>query len=121
MEGQGKQMKNLWIKETRVNKTKGYQFGSSEWVETSADNLSTLFKQLQCEYGRCISRMYTDGNGHTTQYGWVFLKRARYEDTREVYLQETWVSVSLCKPKRIPEQIYPESPWEGQDANRPNR
>ena len=53
-------------------------------------SMSDLYKLGLREYGRCISKCYVDDSVHI---GYVFQKRAKYEDTDETYLQETWLSV----------------------------
>ena len=82
----------LKIQETWVNKTEGYSYGKSDWYEPFTDDLGELFKSLQREYGRCISKVYNDNiDGTSYPIGWVFEKRANYDDTNETYLQNTWV------------------------------
>lgn len=106
-------MSNLWASETRVNATKGYQYGDESWSETNCETTGQLFRLCRSEFGRCTSKVYIDKkDGRTVQQGWVFVKLAEYEDTKEKYLQETWVSVSRHEPKRVPAAVYPISPWE---------
>lgn len=51
-----------------------------------------VYKTALKEYGRCISKIYVDcKDGITKHIGWVFQKRAKYEDNNNTYLQETWV------------------------------
>jgi hypothetical protein len=66
--------------------------------ESRFDTLGALYKFAQKEYGRCVSRVYVDRAGHSVPIGWVFLKRAQYEEyqyrmPRNTYLQEAWVTV----------------------------
>lgn len=76
----------MFIHETYINATKGYQFGDSGWYEPYTDSAGKLFRSLQREYGRCT--------------GWVFSKRMRYDDARgnnpdrDYYTHEVWVSVA---------------------------
>ena len=90
-------MSNLFISESHVNRTKGYLYSDIEPYETWADidQLGDLYHSLQKDYGRCISSMYIDHSDRvkTQKIGWVFLRRAQYEDTKETYLQETWITV----------------------------
>jgi hypothetical protein len=83
------------IRETYVNVTKGYRYGETEWYEPYTENIGRLFKSLQKEYGRCISKIYIDGYGGQVvgSCGWVFQKKIQYEDCKEFYVQETWVEV----------------------------
>lgn len=107
-------------RETYVNKTEGSIFGESDWEEAWTDDRGRLFRALQEEYGRCVSRMYVDRKTpakpqtaffglavpladqveqartwETVPIGWVFEKRMAYEDSPSAYyLREVWVEVS---------------------------
>ena len=88
----------LQIKEDWVNATKGYRCGDSGWYEPDqCQSTGRLFRALQREYGRCVSRVYVDGpDGQSWPQGWVFQKRRAYEDARgpnDTYLAETWVTM----------------------------
>ena len=50
-----------------------------------------LFRRLSREFGRCSSKVYV---GEGTPVGWVFEKKALYDDTRETYIMETWVTIT---------------------------
>jgi hypothetical protein len=84
----------MFIMETSVNASEGYTFGDHvENIEnTVLDGMTRgeMFKWLQRENGRCISKVYV-GDGQAC--GWVFVKRDRYEDTGEVYLRECWITL----------------------------
>jgi hypothetical protein len=89
----------LEIRETFVNETKGYQFGNSAWYEPYTDNRGRLFRSLQREYGRCVSKVRNEAQGDKA-VGWVFQKRMEYEDARQswrkedrTYVREVWVEV----------------------------
>lgn len=90
---------NIWIEETFINKDKGYRFGDSGVYESFTDDKGKLFKSLQKEYGRCVSRVYVDQKeGPPKQIGWVFEKKMQYEDARNnkpesFYMREVWVSL----------------------------
>lgn len=86
---------NLHISETMVNVTAGYRFGPDEHeiTETFTDDPGELYRALQREYGRCTGKVYVDTADGTKRVGWVFLKRAEYEDSSETFLQETWVTL----------------------------
>lgn len=102
-----------WTQETYINATEGYRYGGTDIYETRFDSLGDLYRFVQKEFGRCISRMYIDvkpgaavleanrvwpvKNG-VQQVGWVFQGRARYEDSKDTYLKETWVHVYAQKP-----------------------
>jgi len=93
-------MNNLWINETWINATeKNICCGDSDPYETFTDNTRILFKSLQKEYGKCISKMYIDKkDGPTIQAGWVFEKLQKYDDCNEKYLAQTWVTVYKSEP-----------------------
>lgn len=88
------------IKETYVNKDpqdsdKDRIYGETEWYEPFTDDIGMLYRSLLKEYGRCTGKVYQDGqDGKPFQCGWVFLKRAQYQDCNETYLQETWITVA---------------------------
>ncbi len=78
-----------------------YIIGESEWYEPFTSDRGRLFRSLQKEYGRCVSKQYCDdkaGRTHTT--GWVFERREQYEDTgrygrpAQYYTREVWVSIA---------------------------
>ena len=85
---------NIWVRETFINETKGYRFGDGDWYETYTDDRGRLFRDMQKEYGRCVSKMYIDiENSPPRQVGWVFSKKMQYEDTKEFYVREVWVEI----------------------------
>lgn len=106
----------LYIRETYINETKGYQFGDANWFEAWTDDLGKLFKSLQKEYGRCVSKMYRDREGKPPlQVGWVFQKTMEYEDNfrrgkRDTYTREVWVEVSSVEPVKSWEYSTPPCP-----------
>jgi hypothetical protein len=102
--------KKLWIKETWVSveesendegddTTKRYGNGNSDIYETMHETPGELFKALQKEHGKCISKVYQDREAGSIQIGWVFEKKAVYSDTKTPYKQETWVEVHDKKPE----------------------
>ncbi len=93
----------LYVQEEYVNQTENCIHGSTDVYETYHTTRGDLFRAMQKEYGRCQSTMYV-GDGQPV--GWVFLKRVRYTDTDETYLQETWVSVHTRPPTRTIEYHY---------------
>ena len=84
---------NLYVQETFVNATEGHRIGESDVYETFTDNTGELYRAMQREYGRCISKVYIDAEGGPKAIGWVFQGRDKYEDTGEVYLREVWVTL----------------------------
>lgn len=110
----------LWVSESFVNATENSRFGDSEPYETDATTRGELFRQLQAEYGRCISRLYVDrsdyyGRSSVSAVGWVFQSRQVYADARpdhytpagrpvyaerDHYTREVWVTV-LTAPDTV--------------------
>jgi len=82
----------LLISEVYINATKNVRFGESPVFESFTDDAGKLFKALQKEYGRCTSKVYVDTKEGTKTIGWVFQGRQRYEDSKEIYLREVWVT-----------------------------
>lgn len=89
----------LWVRESFVNETEGYRFGDSDTYETYTDDLGRLFKDMQREYGRCISKSYVDAEGGPRQVGWVFEKWMQYEDAPDYYTRSVWVEVFTVPPQ----------------------
>lgn len=104
--------KHLWARETFVDRTKNAMFGESDAYETFATSPGDLYRAMRKEYGRCISKQYTDLNdGQTRVSGWVFLSRQKYEDARDnrpssYYLREVWVTV-LDGPDTVTRTQHP--------------
>lgn len=95
-------MEVMQIREQYLNATKGHWIGDSGWYEPYTDDRGELFRTLQKEYGRCVSKMYREyplfdgyppGQGHVTPVGWVFERTEKYTDTGEPYVREVWVEV----------------------------
>ena len=92
------------IRETFINQTGGYSFGHSDWYKPLTNDIGDLYRFLVKEFGRCISKMYIDRlqvNGRMAEIhcGWVFAKRMKYEDSKDTYLREVWVSVRNAETK----------------------
>lgn len=99
------------IEESRVNATEGYRFADETYsiegtVFEDMKTVGEVFGWLVREYGRCIGKVYFDSEtGPPKHVGWVFQKRDRYEDTREPYLLETWVTL-LAKDETVMTREY---------------
>jgi len=96
----------MLIKEEYINATENAEYGESEQYAPYTSNIGKLFKSLQKEFGRCISKVYIDNKEKSNAIGWVFQKRTRYEDTREIYLQETWVTLYEKEDKHTVKHYY---------------
>jgi hypothetical protein len=98
---------NLHIQETWINASEGYSTGSTDVYESYTDDKGELFRSLQNEYGRCISRVYIDSkNGQPQAVGWVFQKRQKYDDSNDTFLLETWVTVHKSQPVKTVSYNY---------------
>ncbi len=95
----------LYIRESYVNATKGYIIGDTEVYESCHDSVGEVYRGSMKLYGRCTSKMYIDTKKGVEHVGWVFVKRMKYEDCDETYLQETWVSVH-DKPDTVARTSY---------------
>lgn len=95
MEAKENTMANLFINEFWVNASENHGIGESGIYETWADEkeISALYQSLLKDFGKpkVMYKEYT--NGKDLRAGWVFTKREKYTDSKETYLQETWVSV----------------------------
>ena len=90
---------NIWCAENYINVTADSHYGNTDPYETCYESPGKLFKAVRKEYGRCISKIYIDTPEGKKSVGWVFVKRAKYDDSKETYLQETWVT--LYKSPRV--------------------
>lgn len=84
---------NLWVRETWIDAEERAGLGDSDLYETSYTETGELYRAMQREYGRCISKVYIDTEDGPRPIGWVFQGRVKYEDGDGSYLRETWVSV----------------------------
>lgn len=85
------------IKETWINATERYIIGNSDLPvdDSTIKTLSDLYRYGVKNYGRCVSKMYIDPNAR--HIGYVFEGIAHYEDTKEPYKRETWLSIEHYK------------------------
>ena len=98
-------MSNIFAQFEHVNADKGYRFGDDSVIETRFETKGELYKYCLSEYGRCVSKIYVDPDG-AKPIGWIFIKREKYTDCDETYLQETWVTVHIATPKKSIEYFY---------------
>ena len=87
-----------------VNETKGYLL-CDPIVEPLADTwlgedatMGEIYRASVKEYGRCTSKVYVDTDDGTQPVGWHFVKRVKYDDADEYYLQGAWVTVGEYVP-----------------------
>lgn len=92
----------MLIEETWVNKTENCQSGEADLYEPFTENTGELFRAFQKEYGRCVSKIYIDNPSgdpfNPIIVGWVFEKRQRYDDSKNTFLLETWITLHEKKP-----------------------
>ena len=93
-------MRAVKIQESHVNATERHGIGedtydvAGTWLEGKTDGEIFHWFATSGDYGRCISKVYVDAaDGPPTPVGWVFVKRAKYQDCDETYLHETWVTL----------------------------
>ena len=88
-----------------INRTENYRLYDDYVIDVDDlylgddPSIGEIYREMQREYGRCVSKMYKDlannEQGHAyVQIGWVFEKRVKYDDSKETFLQETWVSLA---------------------------
>lgn len=100
---------NIWIGETFINQDEGYRFGDTDPYETWTDDKGRLFRELQKEYGKCMSKVYIDTDKGAKAIGWVFQKRMQYEDAKKYYTREVWVTLHSGPPEKSVHCHYLES------------
>jgi hypothetical protein len=87
-------MENIYIQETWIDQKNKSIIGETDIYETFTDSKGKLFKALQNEYGRCISKIFVDeSDGKQKQVGWVFEKKQKYDDINEFFILETWITI----------------------------
>ena len=85
---------SIYISEAFVNKDKDIRYWSGEPYETGLDKIGNLYRCMLKEHGRCIGKVYVDReNGETWAVGWVFIKREHYDDNKDTYIRETWITL----------------------------
>lgn len=99
----------MLVQETTLNVTGGWIVGESDLQEALTDDVGKLFRLCQNEYGRCVSSVYIDGpDGKAKRIGWTFQKQARFEDTGEPFILETWITLHDEEPTRTIRHHYHE-------------
>jgi len=101
----------MFVEEIHINATEGYWLGDPTTYEAWTEDVGKLFRRLQREYGRCVSKVYIDvayphiGCKKAHQVGWVFQKRRQYSDIEDTYLHEVWVTL-LVEPDTVIKQRH---------------
>jgi hypothetical protein len=65
-------------------------FGGDSTEDSIIVDKKELFNWLQKTYGRCISKVYIDDG---TSIGWMFQARVKYDDCKDTFIKETWISI----------------------------
>lgn len=99
-------MAGLYVQEEFINLDKGYSFGSTEVYEAYTDDRGKLYRSMVKEYGRCTGKVYVDTVYGSKEIGWVFVKRMQYEDCKDTYLREAWVTVHKFLPSTTVRHHY---------------
>jgi hypothetical protein len=97
----------MLVQETFINETEGYQFGESEPYEPWTDDIGTLFREFQKEYGGCAGKVHIEkSNGEIKDIGWVFSKKQQYTDSDDWYTREVWVVLLDKEPETTVKYSY---------------
>ncbi len=84
------------VKETHINATENYTIGENSLPvkESKVKTLKDLYKYGIKNFGKCISKAYINKKDSSQVHiGYVFQKLTQYEDTKEKYLSETWLTL----------------------------
>lgn len=88
------------IRETYCNRTEGYTISESSLPikDSIINNLKELYQYGLKNLGRCTSKVYIDKkDGSVSHVGYTFEKKHQYTDTKEFYIQETWLTIDHYK------------------------
>ena len=101
-------MSSLWVQESwlEVKGEKRFGIGDSDVYDSGMGTPGEIYKDALKQHGRCTSKVYVDTDGKPEQIGWVFLKRTKYQDSNETYLQETWVTIHDGPPVTTTKYSY---------------
>ena len=88
-------MSNIFLQEEFVNATMGYRINDGEVFESRFETKSEVYQYCLKEFGKCVGKVYVGEGQHI---GWIFQKLVKYEDSKEKYLQEVWVSLHKGLP-----------------------
>lgn len=78
------------IQISHINRDKGRIYSQYD-EQLKTQSRRDLFRRLSREFGRCTSKVYV---GEGSPVGWCFEKKARYDDTGENYIMETWATIT---------------------------
>lgn len=93
-------MKQLFVKITYTNETENYIQHISDIEAVDTQNLTELFWHVRKAERGSIRKMFIDGtNGSTLHVGYVVSRKAKYEDTGEIYVEALWIE--LLEPVKV--------------------
>jgi len=98
----------MLIQEQWIDRTRNCGNGETEPYEAFTDEPGKLYRSCLKEYGRCTGKIYIDTPDGAKAIGWVFLKRAKYDDCNETFLLETWITLHKQEPTRTIKHHYHE-------------
>jgi hypothetical protein len=96
-------MDKIFVQEEFVNETEGYRSGESDPFESRFESAGEAFKYYRKEFGRPVSKIYVDTPEGSRAIGWVFVKRVKYDDCKDTFLQAAWITLHSgpCQHKTI--------------------
>lgn len=102
---------HIWISETYIivetdkdgNQTRCLNYESEPYKTRYSENQrGRLFKDLQKQFGKCTNKVYIDQPDGTIEHiGWIFIKRRKYERSKDTYIQEVWIIRHTPEPQPI--------------------
>lgn len=99
-------MSSLYLNETHISKNDDCIIGESGLVDSffdTNDSKGYILDELKKEYGKVVSKVYIDKPvwnhfGYIENYvpehiGYVFEKKMQYQDCKETYIHQVWVTL----------------------------
>jgi hypothetical protein len=90
----------LLMREVHVDADKDWRLHETPYYRPFTEDRGTLFRSLQREFGRCISKVYAETADGDRPIGWMFQKKEQYTDTgrygrpAQYYTHEVWVMLA---------------------------
>lgn len=84
------------VKTTYVNRSDNHINGEDviNIGDSIIDDVKSLYKYGLSDFGRCIGKIYIDDDDNSAKHvGYIFVKRVKYTDCDETFLQEVWFSI----------------------------
>ena len=96
----------ILVSESYLNATLNHSIGDTGVYESDFDSVGEAYRECRRAYGRCTGHVYIDvPDGKALPIGWVFVKRTKYEDVDDYYLQETWITLHEAPIERVPHYL----------------